>query len=90
MGGVVADRKMIKELNIVLEEFNANGVILVTDGFADQELVPIIQSRIPITSISESGAITCARSVILVLGIFGTNTSPPNILSILEITKRTP
>jgi len=45
MGGVVADRKMIKELNIVLEEFNANGVIIVTDGFADEELVPIIQSR---------------------------------------------
>ena len=51
MGGVVADRKMIKELNTVLEQFNANGVILVTDGFADEELVPIIQSRIPITSI---------------------------------------
>ncbi len=51
LGGVEADRKMVKELNQVLEAFDATGVILVTDGFADEELVPIIQSRIPITSI---------------------------------------
>ena len=50
-GGVEADRKMVKELGIVFESYPANGVILVTDGFADEELVPIIQSRIPITSI---------------------------------------
>jgi len=34
-----------------MEQFKATGVILVTDGFADEELVPIVQSRIPITSI---------------------------------------
>jgi putative membrane protein len=51
IGRVEADRKMIKELIEVLENYDANGVILVTDGFADEELVPIIQSRIPITSI---------------------------------------
>lgn len=51
MGGVEADRKMVRELSEVLEQFKATGVILVTDGFADEELVPIIQSRIPITSI---------------------------------------
>ena len=50
-GGVEADRKMVKELGIVFEAYPATGVILVTDGFADEELVPIIQSRIPITSI---------------------------------------
>ena len=50
-GGVEADRKMVKELGIVFETYPATGVILVTDGFADEELVPIIQSRIPITSI---------------------------------------
>jgi putative membrane protein len=50
-GGVEADRKMVKELNQVLEAFDATGVILVTDGFADEELVPIVQSRVPITSI---------------------------------------
>jgi putative membrane protein len=50
-GGIAADRKMIKELTQVLSEFNATGVILVTDGYADEELIPIIQSRIPINSI---------------------------------------
>ena len=51
LGGVEADRKMVRELNQVLEAYDATGVILVTDGFADEELVPIIQSRVPITSI---------------------------------------
>lgn len=51
LGGVEADRKMVRDLNHVLETFDATGVILVTDGFADEELVPIIQSRVPITSI---------------------------------------
>jgi putative membrane protein len=51
VGGVEADRNMVKELSDVLKEFQATGVILVTDGFSDEELVPIIQSRIPITSI---------------------------------------
>ena len=50
-GGVVADRAMVKELAEVQKLFVADGVILVTDGFADEELVPIVQSRIPITSI---------------------------------------
>jgi putative membrane protein len=50
-GGVVADRKMVKELRTVLDIYPADEVILVTDGFSDEELVPIIQSRIPITSI---------------------------------------
>ena len=51
MGGVEADRKIISELKEVLDSYKANGVILVTDGFSDEEIVPIIQSRIPITSI---------------------------------------
>jgi len=46
MGGVEADRKMVRELTEVMEQFKATGVILVTDGFADEELVPIVQSRI--------------------------------------------
>ncbi|HUV33737.1 MAG TPA: DUF373 family protein [Candidatus Desulfaltia sp.] len=50
-GGVEADRKMIKELGEILKAYDASGVILVTDGFADDALIPIIQSRVPITSI---------------------------------------
>ena len=50
-GGVEADRKMIRELNEVLRAYDASGAILVTDGFADEAIVPIVQSRVPITSI---------------------------------------
>jgi len=51
LGGVKADRLILNQLTKVLEKFPANNVILVTDGFGDEELIPIIQSRIPILSI---------------------------------------
>ena len=50
-GGIKADRLIRDQLTNVLEKFQANNVILVTDGFGDAELIPIIQSRIPILSI---------------------------------------
>jgi len=51
LGDVGADRKLISELTGVLEEFPADDVILVTDGFSDEAVLPIIQSRLPVTSI---------------------------------------
>ncbi len=51
LGGIKADRLIRDQLIGVLEKFHANNVILVTDGFGDAELIPIIQSRIPILSI---------------------------------------
>jgi putative membrane protein len=51
MGGIEADRKVVRELEMVLESFKATGVILVTDGFADDAVIPLIQSRVPISSI---------------------------------------
>ncbi len=51
LGGIDANRKMVKEFELVLSEYPADSVILVTDGFSDEELVPIVQSRLPITSI---------------------------------------
>ncbi|MBT4320253.1 DUF373 family protein, partial [Candidatus Bathyarchaeota archaeon] len=50
-GGVVADRAMVRELSRIQKQFVPDGVILVTDGFADEDLLPIVQSRIPITSV---------------------------------------
>jgi len=50
-GGVEADRKMVEELQEVLASFPASGIILVTDGFADDVLKPILQTRVPITSV---------------------------------------
>ena len=50
-GGVEADRNMLEELKTILSVFPADGVVLVTDGFSDDTLHPIIMSHIPITSI---------------------------------------
>ena len=50
-GGLEADRRIAHELQEVLEEFPANGIILVSDGYADESIIPIIQSRVPIVSL---------------------------------------
>ncbi len=50
-GGIEADKKMVKELEMILKKFPADNIILVTDGYSDSEILPIISSRIPISSI---------------------------------------
>ncbi|MCJ7635635.1 DUF373 family protein [Candidatus Bathyarchaeota archaeon] len=50
-GGINADRKLRDELIDILVKFPADNAILVTDGFSDQEVIPIVQSIIPIMSI---------------------------------------
>jgi putative membrane protein len=49
--GVEADRKLVRELNSILEVFPANNVILVTDGYADEAVLPLVESRVPVTSV---------------------------------------
>jgi putative membrane protein len=39
------------ELESIMKEFMATGIILVTDGYSDEAVIPLIQSRIPINSI---------------------------------------
>jgi putative membrane protein len=51
LGGVSADRKLVDELNTVIDAFSATEVILVTDGFTDEAILPIVQSRVPVSSI---------------------------------------
>jgi putative membrane protein len=51
LGGIKADRIILDQLTNVLKIFSADNVILVTDGFGDEELIPIIQSKVPILSI---------------------------------------
>jgi putative membrane protein len=46
--GLEADRKIVNELSKVLEKFPANSCIFVSDGVTDQEVIPIISSKIPI------------------------------------------
>lgn len=49
--GVEADRKLVREINFVLENFQANNVILVTDGYSDEAVLPLVESRVPVTSV---------------------------------------
>ncbi len=51
LGGVSADRKIVAELNTVLSSFNANEVILVSDGYSDEAILPLVESRIPVSSV---------------------------------------
>jgi putative membrane protein len=51
LGGVGADRKVVSELNEVLHSFSAGEVILVTDGYSDEVVLPLVQSRVPVSSV---------------------------------------
>ena len=51
LGGVGADRKLVAELNTLLETFSANEVILVTDGYSDEDVMPLVESRVPVSSV---------------------------------------
>jgi putative membrane protein len=50
-GGVSADRKLVAELNAIIDTFNANEVILVSDGYTDEAVLPLIESRVPVSSV---------------------------------------
>ncbi|OYT29762.1 MAG: hypothetical protein B6U95_01810 [Thermofilum sp. ex4484_82] len=49
--GVEADMKISMELSTVLSSFKAEGVILVSDGPTDEQVLPIIQSKVPVISV---------------------------------------
>ncbi|MCD6229899.1 MAG: DUF373 family protein [Candidatus Diapherotrites archaeon] len=48
--GFEADMNINEQLDQVLEKFKANGVYFVTDGAEDDEIIPIVQSKVPIIS----------------------------------------
>jgi len=51
LGDVGADRQLVSELTEVLNVFPASDVILVTDGYTDEAVLPLIESRVPVTSV---------------------------------------
>ena len=51
LGGISADRKVVAELNELLRTFEATEVILVSDGYSDEAVLPVIQSRVPVSSV---------------------------------------
>jgi putative membrane protein len=49
--GVKSDMKITHQLEGVLKHFRANLAVLVSDGSEDEQVIPVIQSRIPILSV---------------------------------------
>jgi len=50
--GIQSDREITGQLDQVLGKFKADYAVLVTDGAEDENIMPIIQSKIPILSVS--------------------------------------
>jgi len=46
-----SDRKILKEIAEVVNEFQPNETVLVTDGFGDEDVIPVIKSNLPLTSV---------------------------------------
>ena len=51
LGDVGADRKLVAELTEVLNDFKASEIVLVTDGYQDEVVLPLIESRVPVSSV---------------------------------------
>ncbi len=48
---IMADLKLLSEVDKVLSQFNADSIIVVSDGPADESVVPLLQSKRPVISI---------------------------------------
>lgn len=51
LSGVSADRKLVAELANLLDTFGAGEVILVSDGYSDEAILPLVESRVPVSSV---------------------------------------
>jgi putative membrane protein len=49
--GVEADEKISREVQAILEKYNATGAVIVSDGEDDETVLPVIQSRVPVVSV---------------------------------------
>ncbi|MBN1159765.1 MAG: DUF373 family protein [Candidatus Diapherotrites archaeon] len=48
--GFKADKKIIAQLDEILKEFPADGIVFVSDGAEDEQIIPLISSKVPIIS----------------------------------------
>lgn len=49
--GIISDEEISRQLDQVIDKFKPESVILVADGTEDEQIIPIVQSRIKINSI---------------------------------------
>ncbi|WP_456475639.1 DUF373 family protein [Candidatus Pyrohabitans sp.] len=50
--GVVSDETLSEQLDKILADFSPDGVVLVTDGAEDEHILPIVESRAKVISLS--------------------------------------
>ena len=68
--GVQADEKILVEAKIVLEKFQANGAVIVSDGEDDESVIPVIQNVLPVVSVQRV-VMKVSRSVEYSYAVFG-------------------
>ena len=49
--GIEADEKISREVKGILEQYQADGAVIVSDGEDDETVLPVIQSRVPVISV---------------------------------------
>ncbi|MDH3313107.1 MAG: DUF373 family protein [Nitrosopumilus sp.] len=68
--GVQADEKILSETRKVLENFSANGAVIVSDGEDDESVIPVIQNALPVVSVQRV-VMKVSRSVEYSYAVFG-------------------
>ena len=68
--GVQADEKILREAKIILEKFQANGAVIVSDGEDDESVIPVIQNVLPVVSVQRV-VMKVSRSVEYSYAVFG-------------------
>ncbi len=68
--GVQADEKIIREVKQAMEQFTANGAVIVSDGEDDESVIPIIQTVVPMVSVQRV-VMKVSRSVEYSYAVFG-------------------
>ncbi|QLH07489.1 DUF373 family protein [Nitrosopumilus ureiphilus] len=68
--GVQADEKILSETRKVLENFSANGAVIVSDGEDDESVIPVIQNVLPVVSVQRV-VMKVSRSVEYSYAVFG-------------------
>lgn len=49
--GIISDEKISKQLDELIEKLKPDSVVIVTDGAEDEQVIPLIQSRVKINSV---------------------------------------
>ena len=68
--GVQADEKILEETKKVLQAFNADGAVIVSDGEDDESVIPVIQNILPVVSVQRV-VMKVSRSVEYSYAVFG-------------------